>query len=243
MQIIVQDEGGRPLQSASIRTSFRAEQRRPAFTNLSRTFTTSSQGIADVRWPTQKIEQFEIAVSKDDYSPRKMIWDFGAGDQVPAHYTVKLTASVHIGGYVVDPEGNPIAEATVSLNRFWRGNDEMKNQGEESNFPTQKHTTSSDGHWTARNLPPDLLERIGISGSHTNFRDAYVSMDGKPEIEKELRAGTYKLQLTRGLIVQGRVINEQQQPIAKQRFGPGAGSRAIARPQRATNLANSLSRM
>jgi len=167
-----------------------------------------------VLWPTQRIEQFELLVSKDEYSPRKMIWDFRTGDQVPASYTVKLKGSIHVGGFVVDPEGNPIAEATVSLGRFWRGGEEMKNQGEEVTFPSQKHTSGVDGRWAARNVPPELLERISISGSHSNFIDARVSLDGKSEVESELRAGTYKLQLRRGLVVRGRVINEQQQPIA-----------------------------
>jgi hypothetical protein len=48
------------------------------------------------------------------------VWDFKAGDQVPPSYTVKLKGSIHVGGLVVDPDGNPVAEATVSLGRFWR---------------------------------------------------------------------------------------------------------------------------
>jgi len=60
LQVIVQNEVGHPLAEASVRTSFRGEQRRPALTNLSRTFTASSHGIADVLWPTQKIRAARI---------------------------------------------------------------------------------------------------------------------------------------------------------------------------------------
>jgi len=81
--------------------------------------------------------------------------------------------------------------------------------GEEVTFPSQKHTTGADGRWTARNLPPELPNRISITGSHSNFIDVRVSLDDKPEIESELRAGTY--QANRGLEVRGRV-NEEQQP-------------------------------
>lgn len=214
LQVIVLDINNQPIEGAAIKTSFRAEQRRPAFTNLSRTFTTSSRGMADVLWPTQKIEQFQLLVSKDEYGPRKMIWDFQAGDQVPANYTVKLKGSIHVGGFVVDPEGNPIAEATVSLGRFWGGGDEIKNQGEEADFPLQKHTTGADGRWTARNLPPELLQNISVTGSHSNYLENRLTMGSKAAVESELRAGTFKLVLTRGLAARGRVVNEQQQPIA-----------------------------
>ncbi len=214
LQVIVLNINNQPLEGATIRTAFRGESRRPAHTNLVRTFTTSARGMADVLWPTQKLEQFELAISKDEYGPRKMIWDLKAGDQVPANYTVKLRGSVHIGGFVVDPEGSPIVEALVSLGRFWTGSDQMKYQGEEADFPMQKHTTGTDGRWAARNLPPELLERISITASHSNYLENRVTVDRAPGIFPELQAGTYKLVLTRGLSARGRVVNEQQQPVA-----------------------------
>jgi hypothetical protein len=214
LQVIVQNENGQPLEAASVRTAFRAEQRQPSLTNLSRTFVTGAQGVADVRWPTQQLAYVEMLVSKDEYSPRKMMWDLKAGDEVPPSYTVKLKGSIRMGGLVVDPEGNPVSEATVSLARFWPGGEQIRRQGEEVTFPTQKHTTDAEGRWTARNVPPELLDRIFVNADHTNFIAVQVSTENKPEIEQELRAGTYKLQLQRGLEARGRVINEQQQPIA-----------------------------
>jgi hypothetical protein len=215
LQVIVQNETGQPLEGASVQTSFRGEQRRPALTNLNRTFTTSAHGMTDVLWPVQKFEQFELLISKDDYSPRKVLWDRKSGDDIPGSYTVRLKSSVHVGGFVVDPEGNPVADAMVTLSRFWTSGDSAPyRKGEEAAFPTQRHITGTDGRWTARNLPSELLDRIGIEASHTNFIGVRVTMESKPEIEQELREGKYKLQLARGLEVRGRVINEQQQPIA-----------------------------
>jgi hypothetical protein len=213
LQVIVQDESRQPLEGAAVKTTFRADARQPYLTNLSRIFTTGAQGLTDVRWPTQQLIYMEVLVSKDDFSPRRMMWDLNAGDEVPPSFTVKLKGSIHVGGVVVDPEGNPVSEAIVSLSRFWRGSDEIKRQGEEATFPTQKHTTSADGRWTARNVPPELLERIHVRAEHTNFIGAQISADGKPEVEQELRAGTSKIQLLRGFAVRGRVVDEQQQPI------------------------------
>lgn len=214
LQVIVQNESGQPLEGAAVKTTLRADARQPFLTNLSRTFITGAQGLAEVRWPTQQLIYVEVLVSKDDFSPRRMMWDLKAGDEVPPSFTVKLKGSIHVGGLVIDPDGNPVSEATVSLSRFWRGSDEIKLQGEEATFPTQKHTTGADGRWSARNVPPELLERIHVRAEHTNFIGAQISADGKPEIEQELRAGTSKIQLLRGLAVRGRVVDEQQQPIA-----------------------------
>lgn len=127
---------------------------------------------------------------------------------------MKLKAGVHVGGIVVDPEGNPIADATVTLARFWAGDEEIKKRGEQPASIYQKQTTGADGRWTGRNLPSELLERIQVSASHGSYIGAVVTVGGKPEVERELRAGTFRLQLKRGLEARGRVINEQQQPIA-----------------------------
>jgi hypothetical protein len=81
-----------------------------------------------VLWPTQKFEQFELLVSKDDYASRQMVWDLKTGDAIPSSYIVKLKGAVHIGGFVVDPEGNPVAEASVSLSRFWLGGESRQSK-------------------------------------------------------------------------------------------------------------------
>jgi hypothetical protein len=221
LQVIVQNEQGQALEGAAVRTLIRVERGSVPLTNFNRNFTTTSQGLADVLWPKQKFEQLELVVSKDDYASRKMVWDLKTGDAIPPTYAVKLKGGVHVGGYVVDPEGNALADATVSLSRFWRGGEERQNKGEESTFLSQKHVTGSDGRWTARNLPSELLHRIFVIGSHTNFIGVQVSMEDKAEIEQALRAGTHRLQLKRGLEVRGRVINDRQEPIAEAQVWAG----------------------
>ena len=214
LQLIVQDEAGRPLPGAEVRTVMKGGKANPSVTNHNSTLTTIADGTAAVLWPAEKIQQLELTASKDDYASRKVIWDLTTGDVIPPIYTVNLKSGVHVGGIVLDPEGNPVPGATVSLGRFWRGGEERQTKGEEPAFSRQNHTTEADGRWAARNLPAELLERISVEGSHTNFIGVRVDMDAKPEIEQELRAGTHKLVLKRGLEVRGRVLNEQQQPIA-----------------------------
>ena len=214
LQLIVQDREGRSLEGAQVRPQIRRDAGKPRQTNFDKSYTTDVNGVAEVAWPLEGLSRLEVDASKDDYGSRKMVWDLKTGDAVPSNYTIKLGNGINIGGFVVDPEGNPISGATVSLNRFWSGGEEIRNKGEEAEFPTQKHTTVSDGRWSAHNLPPELLGRIFVNGSHPDFVGTNITVGGSPEIEKQLRAGTHKLVLMRGLGVHGLVTDEQNQPIA-----------------------------
>ncbi len=214
LQVTVVDDSDRPIEGALIRTALLAERRRPVQTSLLRAFATSAHGMADVLWPTQKIERLEIIVAKDEYGARKMNWDLGAGDQVPANCRVKLWSAFRVGGTVVDPEGKPVADATVKLHRFWPASFPRAMQGEDAEFAAQTHTTGADGRWSAGHVSAELVERIFIIGSHTNFIATRVSMGGRSDIISALQAGTHRLHLTRGFSARGRVVNEQQQPVA-----------------------------
>ncbi len=216
LQVIVHNESGQPLAGAEVRAVLRTVPGGESLTNqFNRSAPTSTHGMANVLWPKQPFTRLTVTASKDNFGSRAMAWDVRAGDVIPPGYTFKLKAGVHIGGNVVDPEGSPVADATINLSRFWRGGEERpKSQGEDATFATQKHVTGADGRWTARNLPPELLERIMITASHSNYLGVSMSVDNKPEALQPLRDGTHRLELKRGLEVRGRVINEQQQPIA-----------------------------
>lgn len=81
LQVMVQDDTGQPIKGASVKTSFRTAEQRPALTNLNRTITTSRYGTADVLWPKQKFDRLELLTTKDEYAPRQMVWDLSAGDR------------------------------------------------------------------------------------------------------------------------------------------------------------------
>lgn len=219
--VTVRDESGQPLPAATVASTYRGAQRRPVLTNSSRSFPTSAQGVADVSWPPEGFEQLELLVSKDEFGPRRMMWDLKTGDQIPARYEIKLTRGVRIGGVVVDPEGSPVAGATVALSRFWRGGENMQTKGEEPEFPTQRQISGPDGRWAARNLPAALLERISVTGSHSNFVEVRVSMDGNAAIEQELREERHVLTLKRGNDVRGRVLSMEEKPIGEAQVWAG----------------------
>lgn len=84
LEIIVQNGTGDPLEGAEVRVSINSGN--TTLTNFNRTVTTTSEGIATVRRPTEKFDQLDLLISKDEYESRSMVWDVGAGDNIPASY-------------------------------------------------------------------------------------------------------------------------------------------------------------
>ncbi len=213
IQIYVQSSDGQPVPQAKLEIQY--EQHNGSnTTHLSSYKTTDASGYASVNYPPQNLDQLQIAASQKDYGGRQMIWDVKGGDTIPDSYTLKLTGSIAIGGIVVDSSNSPIADAKISLYRFWTGNDDAPNKkGDHANFSTLSATTDSQGQWQAKGIPHELLNHVGFNIKHPDFTTASLSgISGATETQ--LRAGTYKTVLQRGLDVTGRVLDNADNPIS-----------------------------
>ena len=214
LQLIVQDAEGHPIAGAAVETHFEGTNSLERAT-FQKSFTTDNAGVADVRRPGEGLTRLEATASKDGYASRRIIWNTKTGDTIPASYILKLKGGVNVGGLVVAPDGNPVPEAAVELHRFWHGGEAIAgDKGETATFSSQKQTTDREGHWTARNLPAELLDHIGIAVSHPDFIGTNAIVGEDKQVEKALREGTYKLTLARGLDVHGQVTDDQDHPIA-----------------------------
>ncbi len=211
LQLLVQDTDGHPLSAAEVS----ANSRSSSSGSIKHKFSTDLNGMALVRYPDIGLETLEVSAIHDDYSGRKMLWDLKSGDTVPASYTLKLAAEVKIGGMVVDAEGNPVSGASISLYRFWSGNDGDPNKkGEQPAFSNQKQMTDDQGRWQANGLPAELLDHIGFEISHPDFVGTSVTVGQNATAEKQLREGNYKTVLQRGQDVSGRVVDENGSPVS-----------------------------
>ena len=144
-----------------------------------------------------------------------MRWDLQGGDTVPASYTLKLGSEVKIGGLVVDNGENPISGAEISLYRFWSGSDAAPDKkGEQPSFSNQTQTTDDQGRWQAKGLPPQLLDHIMFDVKHPDFVSTNINLAANAATEKQLRDGTLKIVLLRGLDVHGRVVDESDNPVS-----------------------------
>jgi hypothetical protein len=213
LQVFVQDSGGQPVAGAELRVLLQQHSGKDTF-NARQLLGTDAAGSARIGYPPQDLDRFEISASAEGYGSRKMAWDLKSGDSVPSSYTLKFGGGISIGGVVVDPEDRPVAGASISLNRFWTGGDDPRRRGEEVDFPTQKQTTDPQGHWEAKGLPPELLDRIGLQVTHPDFPGTNFTVGATSASEKEFRAGTFKIVLHRGLEVRGRVLDDAGNAIA-----------------------------
>jgi uncharacterized GH25 family protein len=211
LQLFVQDSEGHPLANARVSSSFKSA----SGSSSGQKYTTDNTGMAFVRFPDSGLESLDVSAEHDDYSGRKMLWDLQAGDTLPASYTLKLGGEVKIGGLVVDKGENPIPGAEVSLYRFWSGSDDAPDKkGEQPSFPNQKQTTDDQGRWQAKGLPPQLLDHIEFDVKHPDYVGTNINVTANVAIEKQLRDGTLKIVLLRGLNVQGRVVDENNYPVS-----------------------------
>lgn len=210
LQLTVLDAQGRPLGDAKVTARARNSESSPA----TRKFVTDGAGVALVRYSESGLRTLEVTAEHVDYSGRQVLWDLKSGDTIPASYTLKLAAEVTIGGTVVDTSQVPISGAEISLHRFWTGNDSDPNKkGEQAAFLNQKQTTDTQGRWQARGLPLELLDHIGFDVKHADFVGTNITVGGNATTEKQLRDGTHRIVLQRGLQVLGRVLDQSDNPV------------------------------
>ncbi len=207
LQLFVQDKDGYPLPNAEVRSGFNAWNRGSPARNT----TTDASGGALIRYD-DGADTFEVNADAEGYSGRMMLWNLKDGDKVPASYTLKLSPDIKLGGFVVNTENLPVAGASVTVSRFWRG-PVVNEKGEQGSFSRQALTTDAEGRWLAKGLTPQLLESIGINVSHPDYISADGVMGVSGTVEQQLRAGSYKTVLQRGQSVRGRVLDASENPV------------------------------
>lgn len=224
IEILVQTSEGQPIPNAKV--GFQIQNVRgkvPA--RFSGSMKSDNGGVARVSYPPpQDLDRLDISAAHEDYGSRKMVWSPVAGDIIPPNYTLKLSGGVTIGGIVVDSSESPIADAKISLYRFWRSSEETNKKGEQANFPSQTQTADAQGRWQAKGLPAELLDRISVKASHPEFVETNLTVGDNPAVETKLRDGTHKIVMQRGLIVRGKVTDEQDRPIPEARIWAGRPS-------------------
>lgn len=221
LDVFAQSSEGQPIPNANLRVVIQqAGGKTP--TRMDRTVKTDANGYAKINYPPlTDIERLDIGASHDDYGAKKMVWETKAGDVVPASFVLKLGSGIGIGGTVVDSGDNPIVDAKVQLSRFWTGGEEMNKRGEQSDFASRTFTTDSQGRWQAKGVPTDLLNRISVSASHPDYVSTRLTVSANAAEEAKLREGTHRIVLQQGLLVPGRVVDDQDKPISEARVWAG----------------------
>ncbi len=214
LDVYVQNAEGQRLPKVTVHLRIQQYQE-PHSRRYDQSVETDNLGIARFNYPLPaKSDRIELGAMHDDYGGRKMSWSFDAGDVVPATWNFTMGAGVKIGGTVVDPSEVGIKGATISMHRFWSGGDEMNRKGEQPDVPNRTVTTGAQGEWQLKGLPAELLDRIGVDIKHTDYMGVNFTVGADDNSIKQLRAGTFKTVLRKGVEVPGRVTDEADLPIA-----------------------------
>lgn len=228
--IRVLDETGQPLSKVNVYvTGIDLERNR----NLARkSYPTDLQGEAAITFPEGKVS-LQIWPSKTGYVPQ--VVGFRESEQekdptknvIPEQYVFHFQRGTRLSGSVVDVLGKPIAGAKVQvkLNGKAELSDKSKNEKPRPGvngwlaFGDNAVVTDDQGRWEIDNAPAltkDSDDGFQLMVAHPEFTDdrQWGESQQKQGITTEqLRNGTAKLSLERGIAIAGTITGPDGEPV------------------------------
>ena len=218
LRVVVLDSQGKPLPGANIKASIWSEEK--SF-KANRDYQTDPAGVAQVELP-KTFYIVRLWASKQTLVTMFANWERNelTSNPLPAEYTFRLGPPVSAGGRVVDEEGKPIANAKVQVSL---ANDLKPTDGdgrarysEWLAHGSDAAITDADGRWQIDNVPDHPQAELSLMVSHPDYvSDEYWKQSQKVAgiTTAMLRQQTAILQLKRGVIVRGRVMDSAARPI------------------------------
>ncbi|MCL2305104.1 MAG: carboxypeptidase regulatory-like domain-containing protein, partial [Planctomycetaceae bacterium] len=133
-------------------------------------------------------------------------------DPIPAEYSVKLEKAITIGGVVLDPDGKPLAGASIDFSVPWGKRVRIKQP--DYYVCGCRAKTDENGVWKYESVPSDLLDSdVGIMFKHPDYMNTqkrFKSADLVPNAEGTF---TQSVQLEQGITITGRVTDIAGNPV------------------------------
>jgi RNA polymerase sigma factor (sigma-70 family) len=175
-------------------------------------------GVREVPVSRDTVTQLILVTETEGFADTRVQWRVDRGERIPDTYTVRLARSVHLGGQVVDADGQPVAGAKVGFNN--QPGPDLEGVGPQTaNFAWPFYvtaTTDAQGRWTMDRIGEEATRTIYGKASHPEHVEsefAFANRDA--EALKQLRAGTHVFRLGRAVLVRGTVVDSDGQPVAE----------------------------
>ncbi len=176
--------------------------------------TTDASGTA--RFPlTAEVRSVYIGASRDGLVRESFHWSRKAeAPRPPDHFLFQMEKATRVRGRVVDPDGKPVAGATVVIaakNTYPRSKQWV-------NFSYESTKTDTEGRWLFNGVPekPDSIELAAYDYLHLAewpYSDSFYLEAFQPLAA--LRDGSATLQLPpRGTTIEGTVVDPDGHPVA-----------------------------
>ena len=171
----------------------------------------NDQGELSIDFPT-KPNQLQVLFEMDGYGPYLARWVHPSqANQIPNKFTAQVERAWTIGGTVIDENGNPVKDAEIQFYlRYKRRPNDVSISGKVS-----KVKTDEDGRWLFRQIPNSLYFVDDAKINHPAFQLKTLKLT-RPKFEISLDSGNQTggtITLSKGLMVSGRVVNEQGEAI------------------------------
>ncbi len=230
MVTVLDARTGQPIKGAKL-SPYVNGQNVPAFEDG---FKTGPDGTAKLPIPVnlpggERANYCEIPVAAPGYAERVIRWSCSTGmvlNIVSSEHTVELSSGISLSGVVVDETGKPLAGQRIGANGFGLvGGSEVVHQEDYSSFwmdvKNSSILTDGAGRFTIEQFPSDVraleLSILGPENDLHKFQTPegfMVHAEVLPKVSlAELKQGTARIVIPRGVTVQGLVVDKNGAPV------------------------------
>jgi len=187
---------------------------------------TDETGWATVPYPADA-ERLDVGVWSQGWAARYATFTPQKQDPIPVLYTLR-TQPVQdaIGGWVRDEQGRPVPGANIRMHFSNSGDAASRERPRERDGFIRASVvavTDAAGHWTSSVVPRAGHPGFGFRVEHPEYGETWVKglrssteqagREFTPE-EEALWAGRLETVLQPGVVLTGRVVDEQGRPVA-----------------------------
>ena len=156
--------------------------------------------------------ELNLTTRADHFADTRLNFAEARSAGIPSEYTVRLAGPAHLGGRVVDADGQPVAGAQVGF--FQDADQSLLSRTESHEYGWVQATTDTTGHWEVERLADDVISRTGASASQSDHvMSDYVWLGRDATALKEMRSGAYVFHLKRPFTLTGVVVDKHDGPV------------------------------
>lgn len=184
---------------------------------IGKTYHSDSNGYCPVYYPAG-VTDLELTPRIDRLADTRLKWTPKNGAIIPPDYTLKLVKGTTIGGMVVDGQGRPIPNATVTVRLEPDPNNLTRPESYE--FGRLQARTGSDGCWNVSRVVSASVGKLLIQAAQRGFLSTQQTTvranqtRSDSEMVARLLAGTHRLELKAGRTIRGFVKDAEGRPVA-----------------------------